>query len=177
MADYFETATRKPSLDGPGLETHAKQVSNWMLGDLSGLLNQENRDIADSPVSPEHLVELIGLVGEGTISVTMAKTVLEEAYDSGAAPRRIVEERGYTQISDTSAVEPLVLEALEANPRAVADYMGGKESAAKFLVGQVMKLAKGQAKPRCGQPTRHHRFGKSQKRLRLVPSPSGRGLG
>ena len=174
MADYFEQAVDrlindiqrklllKSALSAPQDPTfalgmviapevtpdpHAKQVSNWMLGDLSGLLNQENRDIADSPVSPEHLVELIGLVGEGTISATMAKTVLEEAYNSGAAPRRIVEERGYTQISDTSTVEPLVLEALEANPRAVADYLGGKESAAKFLVGQVMKLAKGQAKP------------------------------
>ena len=147
MADYFETATRIPGLNGAARDSHAKQVSNWMLGDLSGLLNQENRDIAESPVSPEHLVELIGLVGDGTISVTMAKTVLEETYGTSASPRRIVEEHGYTQISDTSAVEPLVIEALEANPRAVADYLGGKESAAKFLVGQVMKLARGQAKP------------------------------
>ncbi len=147
MADYFETATRIPGLNGAVRDSHAKQVSNWMLGDLSGLLNAENSDISDSPVSPEHLVELIGLVGDGTISVTMAKTVLEEAYGTSASPRRIVEERGYTQISDTSAVEPLVIEALEANPRAVTDYLGGKESAAKFLVGQVMKLAKGQAKP------------------------------
>ena len=143
MADYFETATRLL----PELEAHAKQVSNWMLGDLSGLLNLENRDISQSPVSPEHLVQLIELVGAGAISVTMAKTVLEEAYKTGGSPRRIVDERGYTQISDTSVVEPLVLEALEANPGAVADYLGGKESAAKFLVGQVMKLAKGQAKP------------------------------
>ena len=147
MADYFETAARKPSPDGTGPETHAKQVSNWMLGDLSGLLNQENRDITDSPVTPEHLVELIGLVDEGAISVTMGKTVLEEAYNSGASPKSIVAERGYTQISDTSSVEPSVREALEANPRAVADYLGGKESAAKFLVGQVMKLTRGQAKP------------------------------
>ena len=172
MADYFEEAARLPmetSTDlppisataqlnkrastesplkaGAVLETHCKQVSNWMLGDLSGLLNLENRDIADSPVSPENLVEMIGLVGDGTISVTMAKTVLEEVYDSGASPRRIVEERGYTQISDTSTVEPVVLEALEANPRAVADYLNGKESAAKFLVGQVMKITRGQAKP------------------------------
>ena len=147
MADYFETSVGLPALKELERQSHAKQVSNWMLGDLSGLLNQENRDIADSPVSPEHLVELIGMVGEGAISVTMAKTVLEEAYASKRSPKHIVAERGYTQISDTSAVEPLVHEALEANPRAVADYLGGKESAAKFLVGQVMKLARGQAKP------------------------------
>ena len=143
MADYFEHAV---SLR-PDSEVLPKKVSNWMLGDLSGLLNQENRDIADSPVSPEHLVELIGLVDDGDISVTIAKTVLEEVYTSGASPKHIVEERGYTQISDSSAVQSSVLEALGANPKAIADYMAGKESAAKFLVGQVMKMTRGQAKP------------------------------
>ena len=147
MADYFEKALGIPALTGAALETHAKQVSNWMLGDLSGLLNSEYRDISHSPVWPESLVELIGLVSEGTISVTMGKTVLEEAYNSGASPKAIVLERGYTQISDSSSVEPAVREALETNPRAVADYLGGKESAAKFLVGQVMKITRGQAKP------------------------------
>ena len=147
MADYFEKAAGLRPAEGPELERHAKQVSNWMLGDLAGLLNLENRDISESPVSPDHLVELIALVSEGAISVTMGKTVLEEAYRSGSSPRSIVEERGYTQISDTSAVEPSVREALDANPRAVADYLSGKESAAKFLVGQVMKLTRGQAKP------------------------------
>ena len=147
MADYFEKAAGLRPAEGPELERHAKQVSNWMLGDLAGLLNLENRDISESPVSPDHLVELIALVSEGAISVTMGKTVLEEAYRSGSSPRSIVEERGYTQISDTSAVEPSVREALDANPRAVTDYLSGKESAAKFLVGQVMKLTQGQAKP------------------------------
>ena len=147
MADYFEKAAGLRPAEGPELERHAKQVSNWMLGDLAGLLNLENRDISESPVSPDHLVELIALVSEGAISVTMGKTVLEEAYRSGSSPRSIVEERGYTQISDSSAVEPSVREALDANPRAVADYLSGKESAAKFLVGQVMKLTRGQAKP------------------------------
>ena len=147
MADYFETAVLLPASEGSALESHAKQVGNWMLGDLSALLNQENRDISVSPVTPQHLVQLIGLVSEGTISVTMGKAVLDEAYSSGASPKQIVQERGYTQISDTSSVEPAVREALEANPQAVADYLSGKESAAKFLVGQVMKITRGQAKP------------------------------
>ncbi len=147
MADYFERALSVGPMPVEGLQSRAKQVSNWMLGDLSALLNQDNRDIAASPIKPEHLVELIGLVDGGAISVTMAKTVLEEAYASGDSPKNIVDERGYTQISDTSAVEPSVLEALDANPKAIADYLAGKESAAKFLVGQVMKLTRGQAKP------------------------------
>ena len=147
MADYFEEAVGLHSANNTTQDAHAKQVSNWMLGELSGLLNLENRDISESPVSPDHLVELIELVSAGTISVTMGKAVLEESYKSGEAPKQIVEQRGYTQISDTSSVEPSVREALDANPRAVADYLSGKESAAKFLVGQVMKLTRGQAKP------------------------------
>ena len=77
----------------------------------------------------------------------MAKTVLEEVFDSGDSPARIVEKKGYTQITDSSAVESAVGQAIDANPGAVADYLGGKETAAKFLVGQVMKITKGQAKP------------------------------
>ena len=173
MADYFENATGL----GPGSQSHAKQVSNWILGDLSGLLNQENRDISQTPVSPEHLVELIGLVDDSTISVTMAKTVLEEAYTTGASPKRVVEERGYTLISDSSAVQSSVREALDANPKAIADYMAGKESAAKFLVGQVMKLTRGQAKPDLVNRNGHRRAGTDERRVRLIPSPPGRGLG
>ena len=147
MADYFEQSLSVSPESVDELHSRAKKVSNWILGDLSGLLNQENRDISQSPVSPEHLVELVGLVDDSTISVTMAKTVLEEVYATGASPKRVVEERGYTQISDTFAVQSSVREALDANPKAIADYMAGKDSAAKYLVGQVMKLTRGQAKP------------------------------
>ena len=77
----------------------------------------------------------------------MAKTVLEEAFDSGVSPAQIVRKKGYTQISDSSAVESAVGQAIDDNPQALADYLGGKETAAKFLVGQVMKITKGQAKP------------------------------
>jgi len=93
------------------------------------------------------LAELIDLVDQDKVSVSMAKTVLEEAFDSGDSPAQIVEKKGYTLISDSSAVESAVEQAIGANPQAVADYMGGKETAAKFLVGQVMKITKGQAKP------------------------------
>ena len=110
-------------------------------------MNLQNLEIEESPVSPEHLGELIALVDDGTVSVSMAKTVLEEVFQSGDSPRRIIQEKGYTQISDSSIVETAVCEAISANPQAVADYMGGKETAAKFLVGQVMKITKGQAKP------------------------------
>ena len=143
MADYFEQAVgHKP--DGQGF---AKSVSNWMLGDLSRLLNPENLEIADSKIAPSHLAELVQLIDSGTLSVTMGKTVLEEAFASGDAPGKIVQEKGYSQISDSLVVEAAVAQAIENNPKAVTDYIGGKESAAGFLVGQVMKLTEGQAKP------------------------------
>ena len=118
-----------------------------MLGDLSRLLNAESLTISSSTVSPAHLAELVDLVDSQTISVTMAKTVLEESFASGDAPGKIVSDQGYVQISDSSAVESAVSQAIDANPKALADYMEGKENAAKFLVGQVMKATRGQAKP------------------------------
>ena len=147
MADYYEQATGLHATDSKPDEKFAKNISNWILGDLSRLLNLEDRQIDKSPVSPENLVELIDLVEKDTVSVSMAKTVLEEAFESGDSPALIIQKKGYTQISDSSAVDSAVGEAIDANPQAVSDYMGGKETAAKFLVGQVMKITKGQAKP------------------------------
>ena len=146
-ADFYERTTGLGSHSVAESGNFAKNVSNWMLGDLSRLLNLNNMEVDESPVSPEHLAELIGLVDRDTVSVSMAKTVLEEAFESGDSPVQIVEKKGYTQISDSSAVESAVGQAIDANPQAVADYIGGKETAAKFLVGQVMKINKGQAKP------------------------------
>ena len=146
-ADFFEQTTRLLSVSGEDLERYAKNVSNWILGDLSRLLNLRDLEIQESPVSPEHLRELITLVDDGTVSVSMAKKVLEEVFESGDSPGRVVQEKGYTQISDSSVVKTAVAKAIDANPQAVTDYMGGKETAAKFLVGQVMKITKGQAKP------------------------------
>ena len=147
MADYFEAALALRPASGPDLPTFAKNVSNWMLGDLSRLMNLENRDITEVRVTPAHLVELLALIDAGTLSGTIAKTVLEEAFTSGAEPAKIVREKGYSQINDSSVVEAAVAQALADNPQAVADYVKGKETAARFLVGQVMKLTRGQAKP------------------------------
>ena len=147
MADFFEQTTGLRSVSGEELERYAKNVSNWILGDLSRLLNLQDLEIQESLVSPEHLGELITLVDDGTVSVSMAKTVLEEVFESGDSPRQVVQEKGYTQIRDSSVVETAVAEAIDTNPQAVTDYMGGKEMAAKYLVGQVMKITKGQAKP------------------------------
>ena len=114
---------------------------------MSRLMNLESRDITQINLTPAHLAELVALVQAGSISSTMAKTVLEEAFASGDSPATIVAQRGYTQISDSPVVMTAVTAALAANPKAVSDFLAGKDTAARFLVGQVMKVTRGQANP------------------------------
>ena len=147
MADFFEEAVRQSHQTNKAKDKLAKSLSNWMLGDLSRLINLENVDIAEIKVTPSHLAELIEMVEAGSISVSMAKTVLEETFYSGEPPGHTVRERGYTQISDSSAVKAAVADAIAANPKAVADYLGGKDTATRFLIGEVMKITRGQANP------------------------------
>ena len=133
---------------GPELtQSRAKSLSNWILGDLTRLLNLHGLEIGASKVTPAHLVELVELIEAGTLSSSLAKTVLEEVFDSGQSPGKVVQERGYVQINDSSVVEAAVDEAISSNPQAVEDYLKGKEQAAKFLVGQVMRITKGKSKP------------------------------
>ena len=144
-SDYFETTLSVR--DANGSPEFAKEVANWIIGDLSRLLNQDRLDIADSPITPNALSDLLGLISDGTLSTSLAKTVLEEMYATGRDAGQIVEQKGLAQISDTGAIEAAVAEAIAANPKAVADYLDGKENAARFLMGQVMRITKGQAQP------------------------------
>ncbi len=148
-ADSIKSAwalSRASGLTGAA-QASAKEVANWILGDLSRLLNQDYRDIAASPVAPTGLSDLLGLISDGTLSTSLAKTVLEEMYATGKTAAQVVEEKSLAQISDTGAIEAAVAEAIAANPKAVADYLDGKENAARFLMGQVMRITKGQAQP------------------------------
>ncbi|HIC94730.1 MAG TPA: Asp-tRNA(Asn)/Glu-tRNA(Gln) amidotransferase GatCAB subunit B, partial [Anaerolineae bacterium] len=99
-------------------------------------------------IAPDRLVALIGLVRDGTISVTAAKGVFAEMFETGRAPGEIVRERGLAQISDVEALSRVVEEVIAANPKAVADYLAGKEPVLRFLVGQVMKATRGKANPK-----------------------------
>ncbi len=145
MADYFESCV------GGGPEppdrNRAKALSNWILGDFSRLLNAEGSEIQDSRVKPEHLVELLDLVDGGQLSGTTAKTVLEETFQSGQAPALIVSQKGLAQISQSSELEGVVEQVIADSPQAVADYRSGKDTAIKFLVGQVMKQTRGRGNP------------------------------
>ncbi len=124
-----------------------KSAANWVITELNRLLNAANMDAADAPLRPAHLAELLGLLQAGTIGTPQAKVAFEEMFKTGKPARTVVEEMELSQITDTSAMGPVVAQAIQENPQAVQDYLKGKETAEKFLVGQVMKLTRGKANP------------------------------
>jgi len=149
LADYFEDSLKtKEAGQIPG-EKRAKEVSNWLLGEVSRIMNATGSDVAQfrSRVSPEQLCRLITNIQSGTINAAMAKSVLDEMFNAGKGAADIISERGLSQISDTGALETEVTKVIESNAQAVADYQAGKAQSLKFLVGQVMKVTKGRANP------------------------------
>jgi aspartyl-tRNA(Asn)/glutamyl-tRNA(Gln) amidotransferase subunit B len=139
MADYFETVVAQYG--------EAKTVSNWMMGELSRLMNQERVDFVTLKIQPAQLAKMLKMIDSNTISGKIAKTVFEEMFFSGKDPELIVKEKGLVQISDTSELEAMAHKVIAANPRSVADYLAGKDKAIGFLVGQMMKETKGRANP------------------------------
>ncbi len=147
FADYFESCVQ---MHPPGnrLEKRAKAVSNWMLGEFSRLLNASGIEVDEAKVKPQHLAEMLDLIEEGTLSISLAKRVFEEMFYSGKQPSQIIVEQGLTQISEAFEIESAVDQVLAANAQAVADFKKGKEGALRFLVGQVMRATKGRANPK-----------------------------
>ena len=146
-ADFFESVMNVRSREGQARERLAKSVSNWMLGELTRLFNAFGGSIEATMIRPEHVVDLLDLIEEGTLSTGMAKEVFEEMFKSGQPPRQIAQEGGMVQITDADAVRPAVDKAVADNPKPVTDFLSGKETALKFLVGQVMKNTQGKADP------------------------------
>jgi aspartyl-tRNA(Asn)/glutamyl-tRNA(Gln) amidotransferase subunit B len=146
MSDYFE-ACLKLLPQGAEVEKKAKVVANWLLGEFTRLLNAANIEIRDARVTPQHLVEMLALIEEGTLSTKMAKEVFEEMFRSGKSASQVVKEKRLVQISGASQLDDIIDKVLAENAAAVADFKKGKEQSLKFLVGQVMKATKGQANP------------------------------
>ena len=140
LAEYFETCLREFN--------EPKAVSNWIMGSLLGLLNAEGKSIEQTPISAFDLAQLLKLVDDGTISGKIAKSVFDQMAQTGQSARRIVEEKGLAQISDSGAIEDVVSNILAANPTEVKAYRNGKTKLLGFFVGQVMKETRGQANPK-----------------------------
>jgi aspartyl-tRNA(Asn)/glutamyl-tRNA(Gln) amidotransferase subunit B len=125
----------------------ARAASNWLTSELFGALNKLGKTLVDSPVTPEAGAELLALVGDGTISGSIAKQVLEKMLETGDTPGTIVEREGLKQTSDTGAIELAVDAVLAANADKVAQYKAGKEALFGFFVGQTMKAMQGKGNP------------------------------
>ena len=139
LANYFEAAAqgaRKP-----------KNVANWILNDLQNALAQEGRVIANCPIPPAALDELVNLIDSGKISGKQAKEVFAEMFASGKSAAAIVKEKQIEQLSDAAAIEALCDQVIAGNPKPVADFKAGNPASLNFLKGQVIKLSKGTANP------------------------------
>lgn len=139
LADYYESVVK--------VCNNHKAASNWIMTELLRELNQANKNITESPVSPEQMGALIGLIDAGTISGKIGKAVFIDMWKSGKDPEAVIKEKNLVQISDTGAIEKIIDDVMAANAAQVADYRGGRTKLFGFFVGAVMKASKGQANP------------------------------
>ena len=139
-AGYFE--------DAIALGGDAKAICNWMNSDFARLLNDKGVSARASKISPAHLVDLTKLIASDTISGKQAKEIFETCFADGRMPSDVVKESGASQISDASALEPIIAAVLAAHPDIVAKFKGGNQGVKGFLVGQAMKQTGGRANPK-----------------------------
>jgi aspartyl-tRNA(Asn)/glutamyl-tRNA(Gln) amidotransferase subunit B len=147
LPDWLTEVRREPLLKAQW----AKQVANWLMGDVSSTLNREGCEMADIPVSATQLALVLKRIHDGTISNKIAKDLFramwEEKSGDTALADQLIEKNGWKQIADTGALEAIVSEVLAANAKSVEEYRAGKEKAFNSLIGQAMKASKGKANP------------------------------
>ena len=124
-----------------------RAAANWLTGEIIAWLRRTDTDLSEVPLTGTQLAELVSIVDDGTVSSSAAKEVLEGVLDGEGDPRAVAETRDLVQISDTSALEAAVDEALAANPDAVDNFQAGETKVVGFLVGQVMRATQGKADP------------------------------
>lgn len=139
LADWFEETVK--------LGAPPKTASNWIMGELLRLLNENGIGIEQSPLAPAQLVEMLKLIENGTISGKIAKTVFEEMYRSKKPAETIIREKGLVQISNADELSAIIENIISSNPRETGRYRAGEEKLMGFFVGQVMKATKGKANP------------------------------
>jgi aspartyl-tRNA(Asn)/glutamyl-tRNA(Gln) amidotransferase subunit B len=141
LADYFEAVVEASG----GL---GKLSANWVMGELSGALNKSDGDIDASPVTAAALGVMLQRIEDGTISGKIAKQVFEAMWKGEGSADEIIEQQGLKQISDSSAIEGIIKEVLDKNPKQIEQYRGGQQKLFGFFVGQVMKATQGKANPK-----------------------------
>jgi aspartyl-tRNA(Asn)/glutamyl-tRNA(Gln) amidotransferase subunit B len=140
FAEYFETVAR--------ITANPKLAANWVLGEFTRELNASGKSAEESLSTAEDLAELIVTLESGKINNNQAKEVFAEMFATGKPAAKVIEEKGFEQISDTSAIEKIVDDVIGASEANVAAYRGGNEKLFGFFVGQVMKASQGKANPK-----------------------------
>jgi aspartyl-tRNA(Asn)/glutamyl-tRNA(Gln) amidotransferase subunit B len=140
LAEYFEHCVR--------LHAHPKTVANWIMVELIRELRRVGLEIEQCPVSTENLAALLDLMQAGMISGKIAKAVFEEMFETGKTPKTIIEEKGLVQMTDSTQIESVIEEILQANAEKTADYKNGKTKLFGYFVGEVMKKTQGKANPK-----------------------------
>ncbi len=144
LADYYEAAVQVLKSKN---DRSAKNVSNWVMGEVLRVANERAVSMSEFPIPPAHIGELVNLIQDGTISGKIAKDVFEFMLEDRQSPAEIVKKRGLRQVSDISEIESIVRQTIETHPEQVTQYQGGKTKVLGFLVGQVMRATKGKANP------------------------------
>jgi len=148
LVDYYEAALRESSQASGAGTDRPKVLSNWIMSELLRVLpGDDERAIKSSPIPPRHLVGLLQLIENSTISGKIAKDVFQKMFDTGQDARTIVEREGLTQVADEGALGRVIDSVMAANPKAIEDYRRGKKEAKGALIGQVMKETRGKANP------------------------------
>lgn len=140
MMQYFESAILSKAAP-------ESVFAKWIIGDLNALIKEHKSSFPTTKMTQERLSELLGLIQAGTLSGKMAKEILLKVFETGESPKALVEKSGKAQISDTSQLTAIIDQVLAANPDVIEKVKAGKTNSADFLIGQVMRLTKGQAKP------------------------------
>lgn len=141
VADYFEQVL------SCGKGVTSKTAANWITGDLFNLLNQSGKEIADMPITPARLAELLDWIAKGGINQNSAREVLGKMFETGHSASQIITESGYQQISDPEAISVWVQEVIQKHPDQVDQYLAGKTTLFNWLFGQAMRVAQGRADP------------------------------
>lgn len=140
LAEFFEKTV--------SIYPNPKAISNFMLSEVLRYLNRDNIDIKDSKLTPSHLAELLFLVEQNIISITIAKQIFPEVYEKGLSPKKLIEERGLVQESSEEKLRTICEEVLAENQVEVEKYRAGKKGLLGFFVGQVLKKTQGKANPK-----------------------------
>jgi aspartyl-tRNA(Asn)/glutamyl-tRNA(Gln) amidotransferase subunit B len=139
MADYFEKVVKACG--------EARLAANWVIGELSGYLNKEDKDISECPVTAEMLAGVIKRIKDNTISGKIAKDVFDAMWNGEGDADAIIEKKGLKQITDTGELEAIVDQVIADNPEQVEQFKAGKEKVLGFFVGQCMKATRGKGNP------------------------------